>query len=587
MDNLTGHLTSLTRNFRSSEEVVRFNLNLFSHIIAQLGDDMTARIYGEGYDPEKSKLDDFYQADKKKGGYVRFRALANAKTEDMTREMFDTMEALLQRGARPSDMMVLVRYKNEAVAITDLKAQLPRDQYPRLCSTALVSSDSFQLDASPAVQLVIAALRYHQRKDVVAKRFIAMQTADPEIFDRIAKTLQPKTPLYEAVCELVRVLLTDANGQYPGTEIAYLNSLLDRTREYVSAYGSDIEQFLVYWDDTMHAKPIPVASSNAIRIMTVHASKGLQAQTLFVPFVTWEREDGRHKPKVWCKVAEQIDTQGDYVPIQYGAEMEMSDYHEAYIDEQTNLRIDNLNMLYVALTRVEDNLFISTSYSVNKDGKRGACNHVGAYLIDCYGEEYEAGEIVLRDAGKTVSRDAAPLNAELWANSDQVRFVQSQEGAMYTDYGEEAYRRVSRMDEGTLCHEIFAHIRKADQLEAVLDDFETRGEIRDKAQREELKQLISSAWQGSPEMRDWFTAPWELRLEEAIYIDERELRPDRVMINPLTREAIVLDYKFGQWNDHYITQVREYKEALRRMGYQAVQGYLWFARQNKLVKVNT
>ena len=157
---------------------------------------------------------------------------------------------------------------------------------------------------------------------------------------------------------------------------------------------------------------------------------------------------------------------------------------------------------------------------------------------------------------------------------------------MYTENGEEAYRRVARMEEGTLCHEIFAHIRKADELDAVLDDFESRGEIKDAAQRETIRNLIASAWEGSPEMRDWFTSPWELRLEEAIYIDQRELRPDRVMINPQTREAIVLDYKFGHWNDHYATQVREYMEALRRMGYGPVRGYLWFAQENKLRQVH-
>ena len=57
------------------------------------------------------------------------------------------------------------------------------------------------------------------------------------------------------------------------------------------------------------------------------------------------------------------------------------------------------------------------------------------------------------------------------------------------------------------------------------------------------------------------------------------------MINPQTNEAIVLDYKFGQWNEHYTKQVNEYMEALRRMGYKAVRGYLWYARQNKLVEV--
>ena len=166
-----------------------------------------------------------------------------------------------------------------------------------------------------------------------------------------------------------------------------------------------------------------------------------------------------------------------------------------------------------------------------------------------------------------------------------MRFVQSQEGALYTENGEEAYRRVARMEEGTLCHEIFANIRKADELDAVLDAFETRGEIRDKAQREEIKNLISSAWEGSPQMRDWFTAPWELRLEEAIYIDQRELRPDRVMINPQTNEAIVLDYKFGSWNPKYKQQVREYMAALMQIGYSPVRGYLWYAKENKLVEV--
>jgi hypothetical protein len=87
-------------------------------------------------------------------------------------------------------------------------------------------------------------------------------------------------------------------------------------------------------------------------------------------------------------------------------------------------------------------------------------------------------------------------------------------------------------------------------------------------------------------MRDWFTKPWELRLEEAIYTDHRELRPDRVMINPETNEAVVLDYKFGGWDDHYLTQVREYMEALRRMGHSPVRGYLWFARKNELREVH-
>ena len=211
---------------------------------------------------------------------------------------------------------------------------------------------------------------------------------------------------------------------------------------------------------------------------------------------------------------------------------------------------------------------------------------MGQYILDFVeADEFEAGEVIVKSQESRAKSQEAFEDAELWADSGQVRFVQSQEGAMYTAYGDESYRRTAKMEEGTLCHDIFAHIRKADELDAVLRDFETRGLIASDEQREKLRGLISSAWKGNDEMRDWFTAPWELRLEEAIYIDQRELRPDRVMINPETKEAVVLDYKFGGWEKQYIHQVQEYMEALRRMGYSPVRGYLWFAKENRLVKV--
>lgn len=580
--------TSLTRNFRSSEEVVRFNLSLFDHIVkewkvesqktALLKDStLAAKIYGEGY--EEGKLAEFYQA-KKKGGYVRFHAIPNGKPADLAMEMFEQMEELLSRGVRAEEMMVLVREKKEAMRVTEMHADLDEAQFPHLSQVKIVSADSFLLEASTDVQLVIAGLK-SLTSGGVEERYIEMMTGRPELLKALKERLNADTPLYEAVSETVAILLTDEKGQYHGSQTAYLNALLDRTRAYVSAYGSNIKEFLKYWDDTMHAKPIPASSTNAIRILTVHASKGLQSQTLFVPFCTWTKEAGRHQAKIWCKA----DGEKDYVPIQDGTEMELSNYAPYREEEHLNMRIDNLNMLYVALTRAEDNLFVSTSYPVNKDGKKGACNHVGQYILDYVkADEYEAGDVIVKTASlKVESRKTE--DAELWADSGQVRFVQSQEGAMYTAYGDESYRRTAKMEEGTLCHDIFAHIRKADELDAVLRDFVTRGLIASDEQREKLRGLISSAWKGNDEMRDWFTAPWELRLEEAIYIDQRELRPDRVMINPETKEAVVLDYKFGGWEKQYIHQVQEYMEALRRMGYSPVRGYLWFAKENKLVRV--
>ncbi|MBO4249807.1 MAG: UvrD-helicase domain-containing protein [Paludibacteraceae bacterium] len=596
---LNEHFTSLTKNFRSSEQVVNFNLSLFDSIVKNYAKELAdtdeteqqliQRIYGEDFEPEH--LNRFYQADKKPGGFVCFRTYEGDKVEDrmsaQTEEMFRTMEDLLGKGVQPSDMLILVRSGKSAIPfITRAHAILDTAQYPLLSKTPIVSESSFLLRASDAVNAVIAALRIVQNKDDVAVQQIMTFTEKPDIIEQIHRRVTTDTPLYEAVSELISILLTDENGQYDGEETAYINSLLDNTRAYVSAYGSHMDDFLEYWEDTLQNKSIPASSVGAIRIMTIHKSKGLQAQTVFIPYCNWKIESP--EDRLWCPIAPELNAGDDQIPVSTGEDMKISAYSEAYEAELKNARVDSLNMLYVAVTRAEDNLFI---YSVQP-----AEGHVGKFIIDALkADEYETGALVIKkpktkdnkDELKPFSFTDTPkiANAELWANSDRVRFVQSQEGALYTEYGDEAYRRVARMEEGTLCHEIFAGIRTIDDMEGELDRAESQGLIKDTAQREHLKALISSAWEGSPEMRDWFTSPWELHLEEPIYINQKEVRPDRVMINPITNEAIVLDYKFGQWEDEYITQVKRYMKALRELGKSPVRGYLWFAQQNKLMEV--
>ena len=585
-DRLNPLFTSLQQNFRSSEEVVRFNLSFFQYLMDHytdfhkaLREDEAAliqRIYDEHFQPEM--LDQFYQSKKKRGGYVRFSAL-ESKDECLTR-LFDTMEQLLP-DIDPSQMMVLVRGAADAQLITDAHAYLDPEQYPNLSKAAFVSASSFQLDASEAVNTLIAALRWVTNKqDDVSAHQVELSTGQPDILEQIRQQVTVRTPLYEAVCELLKLLLTNEHGQYCGSETAYINNLLDRTRDYVSAYGSDIKQFLQYWDETMHEKPIPTSAAGAIRIMTIHKSKGLQAQTLFIPFCNWDMDEGDASSKIWCPIAPELGEGNDYIPIPNQTKMADSAYGEYYTEEHMNLRVDSLNMLYVAFTRAEDNLFVFTDYKLTQKGE--APKHVGSYLVAFQGTDYEQGQVVIKPVR---TEPAAQQVAELWANSDQVRFIQSQEGALYTENGDEAYRRVARMEEGTLCHEIFANIQKAEDLDAVLDDFETRGEIRDKAQREELRNLISSAWTGNEQMRSWFVDPWELKLEQGIMQEFKEIRPDRVMIDKFTNDAIVLDYKFGRWNDHYITQVRQYMDALLSLGHPHVRGFLWYARENRLVEV--
>ena len=620
----------LRRNFRSSENVVKFNLGLFKYIIEQYEWDereLIQAIYGEDY--AEDKIDSFYQSNKKKGGVVRFRAFTQ-KGDEMVFDMFNTIEERLAAGERQSDMMILVRNKKEAQQIVDIHRDIllsNTEQYNHVREVSFVSADSFQLEASQAVQLIIAALRYilHSNthgEDEIEKRFIADITGrTTELQQLYARASEQKLPLFQLVNEVITTLLCDKDGQYQGEEIAYINAFLDETRNYIATYGSGLEAFLLYWEDVLHGKSISVATTNAIRIMTIHASKGLQAKILFVPFCTWTKEKTKHEQKIWCKASAELNTELKYVPIPDGAEMEHSHYNKEYAYEHQNMRIDNLNMLYVALTRAEDELYISAEFPVNANGGFSTkADHIGMYILQYTGlmnnilrgenvipigeengyveyrvqsseyrvvsSEYrvvssEKGVVRSKDENPFSFKDATNKKAELWSNKNQVRFVQSQEGMLYTQMGVEAYRRMARMEEGTLCHNIFARIQTKDQLEYVLDDAQQRGEIDNQEQRETLRQLISSAWEGSAEMNSWFTDPWIVKREHAVFKDGKELRPDRVMINAQTNEAIVLDYKFGKENEKYTKQVCDYMEALQQMGHTHVRGYLWYARKAK------
>ena len=613
----------LRRNFRSSENVVKFNLGLFKYIIEQYEWDereLIQAIYGEDY--AEDKIDSFYQSNKKKGGVVRFRAFTQ-KGDEMVFDMFNTIEERLAAGERQSDMMILVRNKKEAQQIVDIHRDIllsNTEQYNHVREVSFVSADSFQLEASQAVQLIIAALRYilHSNthgEDEIEKRFIADITGrTTELQQLYARASEQKLPLFQLVNEVITTLLCDKDGQYQGEEIAYINAFLDETRNYIATYGSGLEAFLLYWEDVLHGKSISVATTNAIRIMTIHASKGLQAKILFVPFCTWTKEKTKHPQKIWCEASAELNTELKYVPIPDGAEMEHSHYNKEYAYEHQNMRIDNLNMLYVALTRAEDELYISAEFPVNANGGFSTkADHIGMYILQYTGlmnnilrgeniipigeengyveyrvqsSEYrvvssEKGVVSSKDENPFSFKDATNKKAELWSNKNQVRFVQSQEGMLYTQMGVEAYRRMARMEEGTLCHNIFARIQTKDQLEHVLDDAQQRGEIDNQEQRETLRQLISSAWEGSAEMNSWFTDPWIVKREHAVYKDGEELRPDRVMINAQTNEAIVLDYKFGKENEKYTKQVCDYMEALQQMGHTHVRGYLWYARKAK------
>ena len=614
----------LVRNFRSRRNVVAFNLATMQRLCGA-GERSYSGLYDEGYQDE-GNLKDFYNT-KNDGGLVRVRAYPKHTSaikeetatlaertlrgdrvqRDILADMFATIEQLLREGERPSDIMILVRTNKQAEKVVQYYHSLPWHGDVRL-----VSNDSFRLEQSQSVLLIVNGLRAVD--DPVAKRFVELNArqADGDRFAQLQATCM--LPLYEQVQAVVRLLLCDAEGNFAGDDAAYVNCFLDKVMDFVATEGSDRAAFLQYWSDKMHEDAISAPEANAMRIMTIHSSKGLESKTLFIPFCNWPMVNTKQHPKIWCDAC--VQPQGNVqplkkVPIPWGKEMEGTAYDAAYKTESEAQEVDSLNMLYVALTRAADNLYIYTDQSVTKKRTVGT-DHAGALLIHACGLEqplYDAfeaysdetqpcyAEYLLGEApcihrpkreekGDLFSfRQAAEQPATLQSNSGQVRFRQSQESMLYGLFGaERAEKMIAHINIGNLCHDILAHMETRADQQPTIDAYTVRGVIGSEEQRAEVEALLDKAWENESMCR-WFDGTWDLLREQAVLVNGEEKRPDRVMLRG--DKAIVLDYKFGARDPKYHKQVRGYMEAMRLLGYPRTEGYLWYAQEGVLEPVNS
>jgi len=618
----------LIRNQRSRRNVVNFNLGVMQLVARQPNLQMPVsaddrRPVGEAlYNEQQSEhpLSDYYRTDKHEGGYVRCRffpyydkrsakktgnnLLKEPQQQALWGDVCTTIEQLLQAGERPQDILILARYNSEIQQwVTWCREQGSR--FPLLNHTQMVSRDSFRLESCTSVLLLIDALRYLHTGSASAAEFLRLHKG-ADIIDRIGG-IDKLAPLYDQLQHLVHVLFCE-QGTYIGDDVAYVNCMLDQVQNFIAANGSDVNALLQYWQDTMHSFAIAGdSSSEAIRLMTIHSSKGLEGKTVILLGAAWKTEEDRDGDVLWSEAVRLSGDSLPYIPVKQSSDLqrtgESSQYYHAYRQEHEAQLIDNYNLLYVALTRAADNLFVYALVDANKyaDGYPT----VAASLLDYtqlrdalqnadYTDypflEFSDGSVHIHQPDQHRAKSpfdytgVTPVEAGIYSDGGQVHFCQSQESTRYTLDPEHADTAMAQTDFGLLCHDIFAHIAHKDEALQVLDSYRQQGLIDDTAQYEQIASLIRRAF-ASPAMRHWFDGSWQLMRESAILTPSAVIRPDRVMIKG--DAAVVLDYKFThQQRPTHVTQVREYIEALRNMGYTHVEGWLWYALSDHLLRVD-
>lgn len=536
------------------------------------------------------------------------------KTETI-KEVANTIQMLRENGAELNDIAILVRAKSPIPEIASYFAKNLKD-------IPIVSAEAFLLNASEAVCTIIDALRYlNDQTDTLAVTQLARvyqnkilgnsfsldqlcETADkaallPEGFTANLKVLK-LLPLYELIENIIQLFQI----QKLEKQEAYVFYFLDQVMEFLSKEPGDILAFLSYWEETLKDKKIPAGKINGVQVHSIHASKGLEFQHVIIPYCDWDMVRYRNVT-LWTETHSDDPQELPVAPVDFGKEMKESDFQEEYNKELQQQWIDNINLLYVAFTRPKANLFIlGRRPKKNKNGTYPNSS-VSALLFNVLkekGTEEEKqqkededftrsfGELSFNKEQKDTSENpllAVPTETQvkLQSNITHVEFRQSNKSQQFIE-SEDIPENQEYIQQGLILHSLFSSIKTVDDVDAQLQKYEFDGVIGSNLTQKRIAQLVHNALENKT-AKDWFSGSWTV-INECDILQHtpqgmKAQRPDRVMIKD--DKVMVVDFKFGKPKPEHQKQVRGYMELLLRMGYQNVEGCLWYVYKNKIEPV--
>ncbi|WP_278927718.1 UvrD-helicase domain-containing protein [Leyella stercorea] len=369
-------IRTLTHNYRSSRRVINFN-NAFFERAAEIEFNDLKECCGEDdmqlAEQLKSAYADVCQQvpDKREDtGYVHIELLPQDDYTDITlNKTVETVDHLIELGADPSDIAIIVRSNNTIQQIAEHFACVR----PEL---KIVSDEAFRLDNSTALNILVAAMHSLTHQDdkltraYIAKAYLTkVKGVDLEAANRMVSTEEGveealpasyrdhndellQMPIYELAERLYKIFSLE---RIVG-EDAYVYAFFDCLTSFLTSNTATLDDFVEEWNENFASNTIQARSIDGIRLITIHKSKGLEFKHVIIPFCDWRMEKTN---TIWCEPTEAPFNELPLVPVDFSAKQMMGTIYERdYIVEHLQNCVDNLNLLYVAFTRAERSLIV-------------------------------------------------------------------------------------------------------------------------------------------------------------------------------------------------------------------------------------
>ncbi|HNP18826.1 MAG TPA: UvrD-helicase domain-containing protein [Fulvivirga sp.] len=609
---------SLQMNWRSTANIVGFNNSFFTTIQDTIKGKYLSNI-ADGLNPEqKTKLqlqvddilgtfEDVQQelpANKDSNeGEVNIEFIELDKDsedswqEEAIRRTIAQVEDLQRKGFELRDIAILTNRAKEGKRVADafIAYRNSPGADPNL-GYDVVSSEALFLTSSHLVRFIISLIKWlNDERNLIElaqwqyeyqHHILQSEKTEAAIFSGIdnwkvnvplpflkEKEILKTLPLYELVESISRIF----NLNQLKDEFTYLQGFQDAVLDYSKNERGDIVSFLEWWEEVRKERAIQIADeNNAIKILTIHKSKGLEFPVVILPFVNWMMDNDTKKNKVmWCPGGDEPPfNKLPIVPLKYVSAMAKTYWADQYFDEKLRALLDNVNLLYVAFTRPIHGLFAYAPLP-RIDVKKGiSLSTVNGFVYEQLTEKtgwddemmrFKSGEIVSYTPKKsaTVEYGLQTYHSGDWRKKIQLQIRGSAE------LNESLF--VEATLKGIRLHSLLSRIKYKIDLE----------QFKLIAEYELLSNIVNH-----PDIADWFDDKWEVSNEVAVLLPGGAFkRIDR--INKKANETVLIDYKTGTSRDKDIAQVKEYIKIMEEMGKENVSGRLIYLEDLSVIEVQS
>ena len=618
----------LDTNWRSAWEIVAFNNALIRQIIEQLSDRLDLFLeeqQNKGQLTEEQReelsvmLPNAYETMEQKCARGKNRGFVSIEITDYSldehlRRTVMRIEELQSRGCRPKEIALLVRSNAEAEKMAAYIIEYGSQHKGNGYNYDVVSEDALRIEHSEAVRFILCCMMLacnplNKNNDLTRARYNRFLQREliselPETEIEFINGLRALPPA-EAFERILR-FFPECNKE---EELAYLQAFHEQVIGFSSRNISDIPLFIEWWKREGIKQNISLPEEqDAIRIQTIHKSKGLEYKAVIIPFVNWSLEP-QYNPFIWAETSDSYFSTANGVPIRYSDALASSRFSYAHAKEKVMSYIENINLLYVATTRAERELYMFLPKEI-----RGGQSAIATCIVNVFETEEENVSV---GKERNIPGIATRLNGifkkseERYCFGTPVNFsredgkkIKTNESFL-TDYPSEPFdtrialrfeteryeelfqETLSPRSYGILMHKLFEQIETLDEIDQVMEEMVFNGELT-KTTRDLVAEKINKVKENKI-LTQLFEPGWTVYNERNILLPRKEqrngiLRPDRVIVNGSS--ARVLDYKFGHEKYHTHTkQVKTYMNLLKQMGYTEIKGYIWYIQSGEIMEI--